>query len=185
MSFRSPESIRSFFEWMNGATGGSARVPGAVDVNPDKFWYLLEYYIGGAGNFVGRTGKTIRNLGAKIEDPEFKLQANDIPMLRVMYGEQARYYDTDLFRKNEETVKQLALEMKDSKDRGSDRYKGILALNKFLKVYTRQLKVLRDQKRKARDIKDYTERMKRIQVLQEKERQVQMKFNKQYEKFRD
>ena len=185
MSFRSPESIRSFFEWMNEATGGSARVPGAVDVNPDKFWYLLEYYIGGAGNFVGRTGKTIRNLGAKIEDPEFKLQANDIPMLRVMYGEQARYYDTDLFRKNEETVKQLALEMKDSKDRGSDRYKGILALNKFLKVYTRQLKVLRDQKRKARDIKDYTERMKRIQVLQEKERQVQMKFNKQYEKFRD
>ena len=185
MSFRSPESIKSFFEWMNEATGGSARVPGAVDVNPDKFWYLLEYYIGGAGNFVGRTGKTIRNLGAKIEDPEFKLQANDIPMLRVMYGEQARYYDTDLFRKNEETVKQLALEMKDSKDRGSDRYKGILALNKFLKVYTRQLKVLRDQKRKARDIKDYTERMKRIQVLQEKERQVQMKFNKQYEKFRD
>ena len=47
MSFRAPEGVRSFFKWMNEATGGSEFVPGKVDFNPDKFWYGFEYYIGG------------------------------------------------------------------------------------------------------------------------------------------
>ena len=46
------------------------------------------------------------------------------------------------------------------------------------------LQSIRKSKRAALNIEDYTERMKRIQELQDKERSVVMRFNKQYEKLR-
>ena len=64
MSFRSPESVQQFFRWMNEATGGSVEVKGDLDFNPDKMWYMFEYFIGGAGKFVTRSGQAARKLAA-------------------------------------------------------------------------------------------------------------------------
>ena len=57
-------------------------------------------------------------------------------------------------------------------------------LNEAIKSYEKMLQAIRKAKRAALNIEDYTERMKRIQELQDKERKVVMQFNKQYEALR-
>lgn len=184
MSFRSPEAVKSWFSWLNEATGGSDRVSGSIDINPDRMWYVFEYFIGGAGNFVNRTGKTIRSVGAKFEDSDYDISINDIPFLRIMYGEQSRYYDHGKYRDNETRVKQLYLERKDTKDWNNSRYEGILELNNKLKITEKKLKKLREDRRKARDIKDFTRRSVEVQKIMDQERIIIMEFNKRYDELR-
>ena len=62
LAFQSPEQVQEFFQWMNEATGGSKYKSGSLDMNPDQFWYLYEYYIGSAGRFVGNTGELATNM---------------------------------------------------------------------------------------------------------------------------
>ena len=184
MSFRSPEAVKSWFSWLNEATGGSDRVSGSIDINPDRMWYVFEYFIGGAGNFVNRTGKTIRSVGAKFEDSDYDISINDIPFLRIMYGEQSRYYDHGKYRDNETRVKQLYLERKDTKDWNNSRYDGILELNNKLKITEKKLKKLRDDRKKAREIKDFTRRSVEVQKIMDQERIIIMEFNKRYDELR-
>jgi len=184
MSFRSPEAVKGWFSWLNEATGGSDRVSGSIDINPDRMWYVFEYFIGGAGNFVNRTGKTIRSVGAKFEDSDYDISINDIPFLRIMYGEQSRYYDHGKYRDNETRVKQLYLERKDTKDWNNSRYDGILELNNKLKITEKKLKKLRDDRKKAREIKDFTRRSVEVQKIMDQERIIIMEFNKRYDELR-
>ena len=184
MSFRSPEAVKSFFSWLNEATGGSDRVSGSIDMNPDRMWYVFEYFIGGAGNFINRTGKTIRSVGGKFKDSDYDISVNDIPFARIMYGEQSRYYDHGKYRENETKVKQLFLERKDTKDWSNPRYKGIVALNNKLKIAEKKLKKLRAQRREARKIKDFTQRTIAVQKIMDEERRIIMKFNKRYNELR-
>ena len=65
MSFRSPDMVKQFFSLMNEMTGGSVEAPGKVDINPDKFWHIFDYFIGGAGQFVTRTGETTFRVGQR------------------------------------------------------------------------------------------------------------------------
>ena len=74
---------------MNRISGGSDQVTGGIDINPDRMWYIFDYFVGG-GNFVGRTGKTIQSVRGKFKDPDHRHLCNDI-FVRVMYGEQSRY----------------------------------------------------------------------------------------------
>ena len=184
MSFRSPDSVKDFFTFLNEATGGSDRVSGGVDINPDRMWYVLSYFVGGAGNFVGRTGKTIKAVGGKFKDSDYDIAVNDIPFIRVMYGEQSKYYDQGKFRENETEVKQLFLERKDTRDWNNPRYDGILRLNNKLKVVNKRLKSLRDQRRKARNIKDWTRRSIEVQRIMDEERRLVMEFNKLHDEIR-
>ena len=185
MSFRSPESVKSFFRWMNEATGGSVNVKGDLDFNPDKAYYMFEYFIGGAGKFVTRTGKVARGLAAKVEDNDIQIEANDLPFMRILYGQPSKYMDMEDYRSRRQEVMQLYKELKNNPRTDKPaRYKGIGALNKALKGYDKMLKSLRDAKRRALEIEDYTERMKRIQDLRDKERKIVMQFNKFYEQIR-
>tara|TARA_S200002703_G_C3756968_1_gene232928 strand:- start:316 stop:1143 length:828 start_codon:yes stop_codon:yes gene_type:complete len=185
MSFRSPESVKSFFRWMNEATGGSVNVKGDLDFNPDKAYYMFEYFIGGAGKFVTRTGKVARGLAAKAEDNDIQIEANDLPFMRILYGQPSKYMDMEDYRSRRQEVMQLYKELKNNPRTDKPaRYKGIGALNKALKGYDKMLKSLRDAKRRALEIEDYTERMKRIQDLRDKERKIVMQFNKFYEQIR-
>ena len=184
MSFRSPDSVKDFFTFLNEATGGSDRVSGGVDINPDRMWYVLSYFVGGAGNFVGRTGKTIKAVGGKFKDSDYDIAVNDIPFIRVMYGEQSKYYDQGKFRENETEVKQLFLERKDTRDWNNPRYDGILRLNNKLKSVNKRLKSLRDQRRKARNIKDWTRRSIEVQRIMDEERRLVMEFNKLHDEIR-
>lgn len=181
MSFRSPEAVKDFFSWMNRISGGSDQVTGGIDINPDRMWYVFDYFVGGAGNFVGRTGKTIQSVRGKFKDSDYDISVNDIPFVRVMYGEQSRYYDHGKYRDNETKVRQLYLERKETRNWSDARYDGILELNNKLKITNRKLKSLRDERRKARDIKDWTKRSIKVQQLMDEERRVIMEFNRLYD----
>ena len=82
MSFRSPKAVQEFFEWMNETTGGSKHVPGNVDMNPDKFWHIFDYYLGGAGQFVARAGETTYKIGTKLAVDD-KVQGNHLSIMTL------------------------------------------------------------------------------------------------------
>ena len=187
MSFRSPRAMQQFFSWMNEATGGSKDVPGAIDMNPDKFWHIFDYYLGGAGQFVTRSMETTYKMGQKLfVDDRIEVQFNDLPMIRRMYGEPSKYYDMEKFRENEAVVTRLLREYKgDERSEDLDRYKGLRPLSQKLKQYQKLLKKIRKAKREAKEITNYAERSVRIQELQDAERRVVMDFNRLYEKYRD
>jgi len=185
MSFRAPEGVRSFFKWMNEATGGSEFVPGKADFNPDKFWYGFEYYIGGAGQFVTRTLGTGRDAYEMIKEGEkVPMKANDFPFLRKLYGEFSKYYDSDVYVENANLVSQLYKERKEAENKRDNRYRGVRRLESSRKRTEKQIKRLRQQRKEARDIKNYVERQNRIYELYEKERSLLMQFNKQFEQLR-
>lgn len=186
MSFRSPGAVQDFFEWMNKTTGGSKHVPGNVDMNPDKFWHVFDYFLGGAGQFVSRTGETVFKVGNKLTvDNDVKVEFNDIPLMRKMYGEPSKYYDFEKFKERETEIKQLVREYKQNRSEDLSRYKGLGPLNNKLKVINKSLKVIRSRKREARDIENYAERSIRMQELMDKERSLIMDFNKVYDKLKD
>ena len=185
MSFRSPESVQQFFRWMNEATGGSVEVKGDLDFNPDKMWYLFEYFIGGAGKFVTRSGEVARGLAAKAEDNDFKIEANDVPFARILYGEPSKYMDMEDYRSRRQEIMQLYKELNNNPRADKpERYIGVRKLNNIIKKLDKNLQALRAAKRRALDIDDYTQRMIRIQEIQDKERKVVMQFNKYYEQIR-
>lgn len=185
LSFRSPESVKSFFRWMNEATGGSVDVKGDLDFNPDKMYYIFEYFIGGAGKFVTRTGEVARGLAAKVEDNDFKIEANDVPFARILYGEPSKYMDMEDYRSRRQEIMQLSKELKNNPRADKpERYIGVRKLNNILKKLDKNLEALRAAKRRALDIDDYTQRMIRIQEIQDKERKIVMQFNKYYEQIR-
>jgi hypothetical protein len=184
LAFRSPEFFKDFFQWMNSATGGSQMVSGSFDVNPDLFWYPFEYYIGGLGQFTMRGVTGAYNIKEMIRTGEkVKMEANEIPFLRKVYGEPSKYYDFDLYDDNKEQVQQLYKERKEADDKNIDRYRGIVKLNNRLKSIEKKLKVLRKERRAAQDL-PYIERVNRSAELQEKERILIMEYNALHEKLR-
>jgi len=181
MSFRSPEAVKDFFSWMNEATGGSQDVPGFVDMNPDKLWYGVEYFMGGPGLFVERTAKTVRRLKSSVIDKnEVDLQFNDVPMLRIIYGEPSKYYDMEKYSDRKLRINGLKRELERTKEYKNPRYDGIIRIDKMLKATERKLKKLRAEKKEARNIKDFGKRTAEIQRIMDEERSAIMKFNKYY-----
>ena len=184
LSFRSPGFIKSMFQWMNSATGGSEQVSGAVDVNPDLFWYPFEYYIGGLGQFGMRASKSVYNIEEMIRTGEKPvLEANDIPFLRKVYGEPSKYYDYDLYDNNKDEVRQLYKERKSADKKNVGRYDGIVKLDKKIKSVEKKLKSLRKERRSAKDL-PYVQRVNKSAELQEKERILIMEYNELHEKLR-
>jgi hypothetical protein len=186
MSFRSPEAVKSFFSWINEATGGSQEVPGYVDMNPDQLWYAVEYFMGGPGLFVERTAKTVRRLNAKvINKQDIDLNFNDVPMLRIIYGEPSKYYDMEKYSDRKMMLKGLKNELKRTRDFQNPRYQGVIALDKAIKQTEKELKQVRALRKKARNIKDFGERTVEIQRLMDIERKLIMRFNRYYNEFRE
>tara|TARA_Y100000361_G_scaffold63285_1_gene55655 strand:+ start:13691 stop:21913 length:8223 start_codon:yes stop_codon:yes gene_type:complete len=187
MAFRSPDSVKQFFKWLNEATGGTVHRKGIVDINPDVLWYVIETYLGGAGQFITRTGETTTKIAAKFMEggEDIKLTYNDIPLMRKLYGEPSKYYDFQKFKDREVELTQMMREYKDPETRkGMSNYKGLMPLYNLMKSTNRQLKNLRKQRREALNIENYIERTIRTQELKEKERIIVMKFNREYDKYR-
>lgn len=187
LSFRSPEMVKEFFQWMNEATGGSEYKSGGLDFNPDKIWYMFEYYVGSAGKFAGRTIEVPRKIGAKFFSGEdIKVEANEIPMARILYGEPSKYFDYELYDKNKQEIKEYVKEIKGGMEYDkTGRHKGITSsLNSYLNKIDKQLQKLRKLKREASEL-PYAQRTARIQELRNKERKLIMEFNRRYEQARN
>ena len=189
LAFRSPEAVKDFFKWMNEATGGSEFKSGDLDFNPDKFWYMFQYYIGGAGQFVDRSlFQFPKQLQAKLFSGEdVEIDAGQVPLARILYGQPSKYFDMEKFKENEQEFKSLYKEAKESpKLDDLARYKGINpSTNSLFNKIKKQLSMLRKAQYEARKIDDYAQRTARIQELKDKERSLIMKWNKFYEQARN
>jgi hypothetical protein len=188
MSFKSPRVVENFFEWLNEAFGGGSKEKsGLIDINPDKVWHILDYFGGGAVQFGVRTARTGIKVYEKIKDPDVPIEFNDVPLMRKLYGEPSKYYDFEKYKEREEEITQLYRELKDPEirkkqlEKDPDRYKNVGRLYEGIKVINKRLKAIRKAKREAKDIKDYAERMIRIEELMQLERTEIMRFNKLYD----
>ena len=188
MSFKSPKAVENFFEFLNDVTGGSKEKSGLIDVNPDKVWHILDYFGGGAVQFVNRSLETTYRVGQKLTvDNDIRVSFNDVPLMRKLYGEPSKYYDFQKYKDREEEITQLYRELKDPKirkkqfEKDPDRYKNVGRLYEAIKVINRRLKAIRKAKRDAKDIKDYADRMVKIEELMQLERTEIMRFNKLYD----
>jgi hypothetical protein len=175
--------LRDAASFVNEMTGGSEYVPGDFDVNPDRLWHYLNFYVGGLGRFVGRSGEAILSVKEMAQSGRaIRMSSNDLPFLRKIYGEPSRYYDYKLFQENMIRSQQLLDEYQDPKARKSDRdrYGKIYVVESARKVAEKQLKELRAKMREAEKIEDYVTRRNRVFDLFEEQRQVMMRFNKIY-----
>ena len=210
LSFRSPDALREYFQWMNQATGGSEYTSGDIDLNPDYGWYLFEYLIGGTGDFVLDSGKQAKNmyemskrslnkakeskdvgelvkaLGYGFSDEgEVKINYNDVPIIKKIYGEASPFYDIAAFKENDANVGQLYRELQNNSIIDEPgRYNGIQALKEESKKVNKELKALRAALKKARKVDDYIDRQNQIWELQEMMRGTMARFNKKYNTLR-
>lgn len=212
LAFRSPLFVQDAALALNEMTGGteniSAKLRGGIDVNPDPYYYILQSYWGGAGDFVeesiglGRKGlsvgyrKTQQLLGSKNSE-EFVnnlmttksedlpvVRFSDVPVLKSIYGGPSRFYDYDLYEENKENVLQFEREMKKGTTVREDLdFTGIQKLKKELKQTEEALKLYRKAKLKARDL-PYIDRVNAMYEIQEAERKEIMFFNAMYYKHR-
>ncbi len=209
LSFRSPEMVQEAAIALNEMTGGTDNIQGDVDVNPDPYYYIMQSYWGGAGDFVektallGRTGyemgrkkynrlagsrnadEFVNNLLTMPKEEKPVVRFSDVPILKTIYGGPSRFYDFDLFEENRQDILQHVRELKNSRETPSNiDFTGIQQLKTQLKNIEDVLIVVRKEKKKARDVEDYIERGRRAYDLQEAERQAIMIFNKMYEDLR-
>lgn len=182
LGFKSPKNVQEFFKWMNEATGGNEFESGWMDSNPDKFWHIFDYYLGGAGQFVNRTGEFIHGMGASIATGEkIPMEANDIPFLRKLYGDPSKYYDYQLYTDRKEEIQQLYQTVRKGEyEKGDPKYKGVGGLDKRIKEVEKRLKIIRDKRKKVYDL-PYAQRQAQLAELFEKERELVMAFNKYYD----
>jgi len=207
MARYSPEWIQEMFVNINAMTGGSEYKSGKVDINPDPYYHIFQYFLGGAGRFVTQTGELAvngyRSADAVMEDAMQAEDAGDIydaltngqnympieldraPIVRKMYGEAGKYYDYDLYRERSTIVLQLDKErvMAPMPD-GAERYKGISVLGRMYKNQEKKLENIRRQRKAAKEIVDPIERTMELNRLEEIERTIMVQFNKAYEELR-
>ena len=118
---------------------------------------------------------------------DVQIDAGQVPLARILYGQPSKYFDMEKFKENEQEFKSLYKEAKES-PRLDDlaRYKGINpSTNSLFNKIKKQLSMLRKAQYEARKIDDYAQRTARIQELKDKERSLIMKWNKFYEQARN
>ena len=209
LSFRSPDMVQEAAVALHEMTGGTENLPGDIEINPDPYFYILQSYWGGAGDFVeksarmGRVGyemgrKKYNRLAASRNTDEFVdnlltmpeeekpvVRFSDAPILKTIYGGPSRFYDFDLFEENRQEVLQYDAELRKSRETPDHvDFTGVQRLKTELGKAEKWLENIRDNKKKARDIEDYIERGRKAYELQEAERQIIMRFNAIYYELR-
>ena len=208
LSFRSPDWIQDAADALNEMTGGTDNISRGYDVNPDPYYYILQSYWGGAGDFVeegvglGKAAFSIaerkaQRLLASNNPEEFidnllttessdlpTVRFSDVPILKTIYGGPSRFYDYDLFVKNKQDIGQFDREMRKGEGdvQGLD-FTGVQRLKKELKQTEEMLDIYRKAKLKAREL-PYLERSNATYEIQEAERVEIVYFNALYYKYR-
>jgi hypothetical protein len=115
------------------------------------------------------------------------IRRNDIPIVKILYGEASRFFDYDLFTENRKDVEQFVAQAKAYQE-GEDvtveglNFVGVNQLKSDLKQTEDMLTAIRDFKKQLRDNDeiDYIKRMNMLYDLGEEERKAIMYFNARY-----
>ena len=131
-------------------------------------------------------GELIKALGYGFSDEgEVKINYNDVPIIKKIYGEASPFYDIAAFKENDANVGQLYRELQNNSIIDEPgRYNGIQALKEESKKVNKELKALRAALKKARKVDDYIDRQNQIWELQEMMRGTMARFNKKYNTLR-
>jgi len=205
LAFRSPDFVVDMAQYLNEMSGGREKISGDMNFNPDPYYYLLISLTGGAGKFaadvvdLGYTGsQVVKNAINETTDSKGFLEAlrdtekpvirrNDIPIVKILYGEASRFFDYDLFTENRKDVEQFVAQAKAYQE-GEDvtveglNFVGVNQLKSDLKQTEDMLTAIRDFKKQLRDNDeiDYIKRMNMLYDLGEEERKAIMYFNARY-----
>ena len=207
LSFRSPDLVQELFVGLHEMTGGTENIDGTIEINPDPYYYILQSYWGGAGDFVMdiasltrsgyATAKRKYDILSKARTDEdfvdalFKtpqedrpiIKFNDVPVIKTIYGTAAsRFYDFDLYEENVNEILQYDKELRKGtiESRQDVNFIGIQQLKIEHAKAEDALSTVRKAKKEARDIEDYIDRSNKAYELQEVERKLIMIFNARY-----
>lgn len=109
---------KAIAQGLNAATGGNEVRSGAVDISPEWIDYMSSYFLGGAGDFIRRSGDVI----ARVYNGE-EIPIKDVPLARRFAGEKNEYFDTQKFIQN---LKEAQTNLEEYKRYGKAQDEGML-----------------------------------------------------------
>lgn len=176
-----PEAYKAFANWLNTATGGSQYRSGAVDINPDKMKYWIDYVSGGMGRFTGKTIDAAAKTYNGIDIPP-----QQIPFLGKISGKVMPYADQQKMYDHIDELRQYNAELKalSGADRAAfrDKYRGQLSMNGITHQSQMQLKNLRKQRDEVYSDPTLTARQQadRVLMIEQNMKKVVDRFNREY-----
>lgn len=176
-----PEAYKAFAGWLNRATGGSQYRSGALDINPDKMKYWIDYVSGGMGRFAGKTIDAAAKSYNGIDIPP-----QQIPFLGKISGKVMPYADQQAMYDHIDELRQYDAELKTL--RGADRtaflnkYRGQISMNGIIHQSQIQLKNLRKQRDEIYSDPTLTARQQadRVLMVEQNMKKVVDRFNQEY-----
>jgi hypothetical protein len=113
------------FTWpadlLHEISGGTDVMPGAIELSPNQFEYIVEYIFSGLGKFLLRTYETTTSIPGLItgeydfpEDVAF----NDIPFIRRVFGNVSEREDITKYIQTRDKLLMLDREMSDAREKG-------------------------------------------------------------------
>lgn len=176
-----PEAYKAFAGWLNSVSGGSQYRSGALDINPDKMKYWIDYVSGGMGRFAGKTIDAAAKSYNGIDIPP-----QQIPFLGKISGKVMPYADQQKMYDHIDELRQYDAELKTL--RGADRtaflnkYRGQISMNGIIHQSQIQLKNLRKQRDEIYSDPTLTARQQadRVLMVEQNMKKVVDRFNREY-----
>lgn len=176
-----PEAYKAFAGWLNSVSGGSQYRSGALDINPDKMKYWIDYVSGGMGRFAGKT----IDAGVKSYNG-IDIPPQQIPFLGKISGKVMPYADQQAMYDHIDELRQYDAELKTL--RGADRtaflnkYRGQISMNGIIHQSQIQLKNLRKQRDEIYSDPTLTARQQadRVLMVEQNMKKVVDRFNREY-----
>lgn len=176
-----PEAYKAFAGWLNSVSGGSQYRSGALDINPDKMKYWIDYVSGGMGRFAGKTIDAAAKSYNGIDIPP-----QQIPFLGKISGKVMPYADQQAMYEHIDELRQYDAELKTL--RGTDRtaflnkYRGQISMNGIIHQSQIQLKNLRKQRDEIYSDPTLTARQQanRVLMVEQNMKKVVDRFNREY-----
>lgn len=176
-----PEAYKAFANWLNTLTGGSQYRSGALDINPDKMKYWIDYVSGGMGRFAGKTIDAAAKTYNGIDIPP-----QQIPFLGKISGKVMPYADRQAMYDHIDELRQYNAELKSlsGADRAAfrNKYSGQLSMNGIIHQSEIQLKNLRKQRDEVYSDPTLTARQQadRVLMIEQNMKKVVDSFNQEY-----
>lgn len=185
--YNTPEEYKAVVGFLNDVTGGKGKIPGAVDVPAESLQYLVNFFIGGAGKFLGDTLGAVKS-GVTGEDVNIK----DIPAIRKLLGEPNEQNDIGLYYERLNDVRAAERQLKDSQGEERtflrDKYP-VDTDPRVIGEMKRAQKMIKDANKTKRnllnsDIED-VERERRLDALNERIHDTYLRFNRAYNQVKE
>jgi hypothetical protein len=100
---------------LNTLTGGNEYQSGYIDHSPEVYEYWFDFATGSAGKFVSRVTS---GAGMLLTGDIVDIEANDIPLVRKLYGEVGKRADVERYYNNKEEVLAVRQAVKDAVKNG-------------------------------------------------------------------